>query len=121
MPSTVSAKSIVRAISENGRVNVRELASEIDVPVDALAGALGKTARWLNMEPEAASVQAAAGRIVQMVNELAEFLGDKRYAIFWLKTPQPEFGEQTPIDYLRAGHLDLVVGLARDIVFMVPD
>lgn len=121
MPSTASAASAVQAIQANGRVNVRDLAREIDVPIDALAGALGKTTRWLNEEPEAASIQPAASRIVLMVNELAEHLGDKRYALFWLKTPQPEFGDQTPTDYLRAGHLDLVLGLAGDIVRMVPD
>ncbi len=121
MPSTISAQSAIQVVSANGRVNVRALAEAIDVPMDALAGALGKSTRWLNHDPEAASIQPAAISIVQMVNELAGHLGEKRYALSWLKTPQPEFGQQTPLDYLRAGHLDLVIGLANDILVMVPD
>ncbi len=121
MPSTVSAHSAVQAISQNGRVNVRDLAQEIDVPLEVLAAALGKSTRWLNADPEAASIQPNAVRIVGMVNDLAEHLGEKRYALFWLKTPQPEFGNATPIDYLREGRLELVLGLANDIVRMVPD
>jgi hypothetical protein len=117
----MSSQSPIQVISANGRVNVRSLAAAIDVPMDALAGALGKSKRWLDHDPEAASIQPAAISIVQMVNELAGHLGEKRYALSWLKTPQPEFGQQTPLDYLRAGHLDLVIGLANDILVMVPD
>jgi len=122
MPSATTARSIAeKAIGQQGRVNVVKLADELDIPLDALAGALKKSRRYLNMEPEAKSVQTDAAKIVRMVDELAEHLGERRFALFWLKTPQPEFRGKTPIDYMRGGQLDLVLGLAHDIVFMVPD
>jgi Protein of unknown function (DUF2384) len=122
MRSATTASSIAeKAIGQQGRVNVVKLASELDIPLDALAGAFKKSRRYLHMEPKAKSVQTDAVKIVRMVDELAEHLGERRFALFWLKTPQPEFRGKTPIDYLRDGHLDLVLGLAHDIVFMVPD
>jgi len=122
MPSASTARSVAeKAIGQQGRVDVIKLASELDIPLDALAGAFKKSRRYLNMEPKAMSVQTDSAKIVRMVDELAKHLGERRFALFWLKTPQPEFRGKTPIDYLRDGHLDLVLGLAHDIVLMVPD
>lgn len=122
MASATTARSIAqKAIGQQGRVDTVKLARELDIPLEALAGALKKTRRYLNMDPKAKSIQVEAIKIVRMMDELSERLGERRFALFWLKTPQPEFGGKTPIECMREGRLELVLGLAHDIAFMVPD
>src|SRR5665213_336623 len=93
------------AIHPDGRVDAKALARLLDLPMTTLAPALGLTRRALDMNPTAAKAQPNARRLLTAMNELARNLTEKRYAIFWLKTPYAAFGGHTAADWLKEGDL----------------
>ncbi len=111
----------IQAFGEYGRVNVRLLCSELDIPIDALAAAFAKSADTLTADPEALDIQSKAVEFLGTMNDLADHVVEKRFVRYWLKTPQKELGGSTPLQCIREGHLDLILGFAHNIAFMVPD
>jgi Protein of unknown function (DUF2384) len=110
-------------LTDQGRVDVKRLSLELDLPVPALAPALGRSSRWVNEHPTAASLQPAALELVDAINALAESLGGMKFARAWLKTPNAEFAARTPADILRheKNGRSAVVGLIWAVVTHQPD
>ncbi|MDB5073253.1 MAG: hypothetical protein JWM87_4364 [Candidatus Eremiobacteraeota bacterium] len=110
-------------LTDLGRVDIKRLSAELDLPVPALAPALGRSSRWINEHPTAASFQPAALELVDAINALARSLGGMKFARAWLKTPNPQFAQRTPADVLRfeTNGRSAVVGLIRGIVTHQPD
>jgi Protein of unknown function (DUF2384) len=109
------------AITENGRIDVCRLAHELGTEVPVLARALHLKRRLLKRTPDAREAQKDALLLLASLNELADAIGGAEHVRWWLNTPQPEFGGETPLDCLKTGHLDIVVSLAHDIAFLTPD
>jgi uncharacterized protein (DUF2384 family) len=93
----------------------------LDLPLATLAPAFGLTRRALDVNPTAPKAQVRARRFLMMMNELAVNLTQKRYALFWLKTPCTEFGRRTPADWLKDGDLDGVCAAIGRLVVNQPD
>jgi len=109
------------ALDARGRIDVKALARGLDVPIAVIAPALGVTPRALNANPTSFKAQSKAAKLLAVMNELALNLTEKRYAIFWLKTPYPAFGGNTAADWLRAGDLDGVCREIRSSIMNEPD
>lgn len=117
MPLTLIAP-LGNVLTDFGRVDVKKLAHELDLTVPKLAPALGKSTRWLNENPTAPSIQAAALQLVGAMNALADSLGGLKFANAWLKTPTDEFAKRSPANVLQhePNGLDAVIGLIDAIV-----
>jgi hypothetical protein len=110
-------------LTDLGRVDIKRLSVELDLSVPALAPALGRSSRWVNEHPTAASLQPAALELVAAINALAQSLGGMKFARAWLKTPNEQFAHRTPADVLRyeTNGRSAVVGLIWGIVTHQPD
>ena len=109
------------AITADGRVDTKRLARVLDLPLATIAPALGLTQRALNLNPTSAKVQANAARLLTAMNGLARSLSEKRYAIFWLKTPYDVFGGHSAADWLKDGDLNGVCTHINRLVLRQPD
>ena len=109
------------AVGTNGRIDVKVLARELDLPMATIAPALGLSVRALNANPTSFKAQAKAAKLLAAMNELAVNLLAKRYAILWLKTPQTAFGNRTAADWLHEGDLDTVCAEIRSFIMNEPD
>jgi len=112
-----------KVLTEEGRVNVKQLATELDLTVPMLAFALGRSSRWINEHPTARSLQPAALELVDAVNALAQSLGGMKFARAWFKTPNRDFAGRTPADILRSepNAREAIVGVIGAIVTHEPD
>ena len=109
------------AITSDGRIDAKSLAGLLDLPLATIAPALGLTPRALGLNPASPRVQSNAARLLTAMNELALSLTERRYAIFWLKTPCDAFGGDTPADWLKAGDLSGVCTHINRVVLRQPD
>jgi hypothetical protein len=110
-------------ITDEGRVDAKALARQIDVSVPTIARVLGKSPRFLNDYPTAKSAQRRALTLVDRVNDLAGELGGLKFAIVWLKTPMRELGGRSALEAL-AGTDDAfatAIGFIDDFLNAVPD
>jgi hypothetical protein len=110
-------------ITDEGRVDAKVLAREIDVSVPTIAKLLGKSPRFLNDYPTAKSAQRRALTLVDRVNDLAAELGGLKFAIVWLKTPMRELGDRSAIEVLSGGDdaFAMGIGFIDDYLNAVPD
>ncbi len=117
MPLTLIAP-LGNVLTDAGRVDAKKLAHELDMTIPKIAPALGKSARWLNENPTAPSIQAAALQLVDAMNALADSLGGLKFANAWLKTPTDEFAKRSPAEVLQRepNGLEAVIGLIDAIV-----
>jgi hypothetical protein len=107
---------------EGGLINARKIADELHLPMTTIAPALGFRPRWLNKNPTAANAQRKAALLLQTINAIAgAFGGDKKYAVIYMKTGQPDFKGETPADQLKKGHLEYLAGYIGEVVTMRPD
>jgi hypothetical protein len=110
-----------KVITDEGRVDVKILARQIDVTVPTIAKLLGKSPKFLNSHPTAPSFQPRALQIVDRVNELAHALGGVPFAIAFLKTPTKELGEKSPLDLLKTDENGFQAGLNYIDSFLMMD
>ena len=104
-----------------GRINIKLLARILDLPMTTIAPALGLKPRVLNENPTGKSFQSKAIILLDMANELASLLGDKKYVVLYLKTAQPDFKDETPADQLKEGRLQFLRSYVNDAITMKPD
>jgi hypothetical protein len=112
-----------RVITEEGRVDAKALARQIDVSVPTIAKVLGKSPRFLNGYPTAKSAQRRALTFVDRVNDLAVELGGLKFAIAWLKTPMREIGGRSALEALEGDDdaFATAIGFIDDFLNAVPD
>jgi hypothetical protein len=89
-----------------GRINVRDLAFVLDLPMTTLAPSLGFKVRWLNANPTAVNAQEKAAVVLLIANTIATEAGDKKYVPVFMRTRQPGLQNETPAEQLRQGRLD---------------
>jgi hypothetical protein len=109
------------AIGADGRIDLKTLARALDLPLATIARALGLSQRTGKVNSTSPKVQANAAELLTAMNELALSLTDKRFAIFWLKTPYKALGGRTPADWLKDGDLDGVCSYINRLVRGQPD
>jgi len=108
-------------VTDDGRVDARRLAAAIDIPLAQLAQVLNVKAKSLTDSPKSRKIQEPAIRLVAMMNDLAEYLQEKRFARYWLRTPQPDLGDRTALDWLTEGKLEEIRDHVSRIVNLQPD
>jgi hypothetical protein len=108
-------------ISDNGRVDAEKLAIAMDLTLSELAPILGVTPTSLTESPTDRVIQEQATKLLTMLDELALYLQEKRYARYWLRTPQRELGNYTALDWLMKGKLDDVFDHVVRMVNFTPD
>ena len=107
--------------AEDGSVDVRKLAAAVDLTPAQLATILGVEAKTFTESPINRKIQGPAVKFLNMMNELALHLQEKRYARYWLRSPQREFGDQTALDWLMNGNLDEICHHVGRMVRLQPD
>src|ERR1700678_3510320 len=106
----------------NGLISARKLANALQQPMRAIAPALGFKPRWLNENPTAANAQRRATLLLHTINEIAGvFGGEKKYAVIYMNTEQPDFKGETPADQLRKGRLDYLAAYVGELASVRPD
>lgn len=108
-------------VTDSGRIDLKKLARSLDLTMPELAAVLGAKPRSLNAHPTAKRPQEAAIKLVQMVNDLSDTLQERRFALYWLRTPQTELGGDTPLDWLRQGKIEDVRNYVAALTRMQPD
>jgi hypothetical protein len=110
-------------ITEEGRVDAKALARQLDVSVPTIANVLGKSPRLLNDYPTAKSAQRRALTFVDRVNDLAGELGGLKFAIVWLKTPMRDLGGRSALEALEGNDAAFAtaIGFIDDFLNAVPD
>jgi len=107
---------------ESGLINARKLAEALHLPMTTIAPALGFKPRWLNENPTAANAQRRATLLLHTINEIAGvFGGDKKYAVIYMNTEQPDFKGETPADQLKNGRLDYLAAYVGELASIRPD
>jgi len=108
-------------INDEGRVDARHLADAMDITITQLAAILGTKPKRLSESPTSRKIQEAATRIVEMMDDLADFLQERRFAVYWLRTPRVELGDQSPLDWLMKGKLEEIRDEVTRTVRLQPD
>lgn len=71
--------------------------------------------------PTSRKVQEPASKLLSMMDDVADYLQERRFAIYWLHTPQRELGDRTVLDWFLEGKLDEVRDHVSRIVDRQPD
>ena len=93
----------------------------MDVTLSELAPILGVTPASITESPTDRVVQEPAAKLLTMLDERALLLKEKRYARYWLRTPQPELGNYTALHWLMKGKLEEIFDHVARIVNLQPD
>lgn len=95
------SRSIASSVIKNqGLVNAFSLAKAMDITLKQLALVLDTKPKNLSESPTNLKIQESATKIVEMMDDLVDFLKARRFAVYWLHTPRAEFGYQSPIVYI---------------------
>jgi hypothetical protein len=93
----------------------------MDLTLSQLALILGVAPTRLTESPTNRIIQRSANKLLTMLNELALHLQEKRYALYWLRTPQRELGGLTALDWLMNGRLEEIDDYVGRMVAFQPD
>jgi Protein of unknown function (DUF2384) len=105
---------------ESGRIDAREVANYLDVPLSKLAGALGVNYPALHKTPSALGPQEKLRPIKQSIDLVSRITLSKSDARAWLNIPHPDLGGSTPIETIHGGQADAVVTLLDNALSGIP-
>ena len=111
--------SIIDAVSEGGRADIspRALAQKLNISVTDFADLIGVSRNSLNDKAASPKVQAALAPILQILSLAAQATGSERRAILWFKfNPITSLGIKTPMEHVRDGHPDWVLGHIENVM-----
>jgi hypothetical protein len=108
-------------ISADGRVDAKLLAEALDVTITELAKILDVKPKNLMDLPTARKIQEPASKLLDLMNDVAEYVQEIRYARHWLRTPQRELDDSTVLDWLLKGKLDKIRDYVARVVNVQPD
>jgi len=91
-----------------GFVDYHELQKHLHVKVKTLAGAINKTPRALEKNPNSESTQKELRKIVYILSLLKEMLASESEILIWLKAPNTDFDGLSPMDVIARGDTDAV-------------
>jgi uncharacterized protein (DUF2384 family) len=55
------------------------------------------------------------------MDDLIEFFQERRFAVYWLRTPRLELGDQSPLDWLTKGKFEEIRDEVTRTVTLQPD
>jgi hypothetical protein len=108
-------------ISDDGRIDAKKLADALDITLTQLAKIINTKPKTLSESPTSRKIQEPASKLLGMMDDVADYLQEKRFAIYWLHTPQRELGDRTALDWLLEGKLDEIRDHVSRIVDRQPD
>ena len=108
-------------VADGGRIDAKKLAGAIDVTLAELARILCVKPKSLTESPTSRKIQEPAIKLVAMMNDVADFVQEKKFALYWLRTPQRELGDHTALHWLLRGKLDDIYDHVARAVSRQPD
>ena len=107
--------SLIHALHDpgSGRIDARRLAEYLDVPLAALARAVGKDYKAVFKSPASAPLQPRLAPIHRTVVATERVFSDRTSALAWLNSPNGEFGGKTPLSLVMSGKAEAVADLVE--------
>jgi Protein of unknown function (DUF2384) len=91
---------------QSGRLDAARIASEIQLPVSTIAGAIGKKAPSVRKHPDASSLQPVLRRVYRIWVSIVElYAGNKKRARIFLNAPNKHLENQAPVEFIESGDL----------------
>jgi uncharacterized protein (DUF2384 family) len=98
---------------DSGRLDAKRIAHYLDVPLKALAGAVGRDYSTIAKTPNAGRIQERLAHIERIAAAFNSFPEPMRAMRQWLNGPHPDLGGKTPMSFLLQGH---AAGIADMII-----
>jgi CheY-like chemotaxis protein len=105
---------------ESGRIDAREVADFLGVPLAKLAGALGVKYPALHKTPSAPGLQEKLRPIKESIDLVSNITISKSDARAWLNYPHPDLGRQTPLEVILEGSADAIVTMLSNALDGIP-
>ncbi|MBS0657209.1 MAG: DUF2384 domain-containing protein [Verrucomicrobia bacterium] len=102
----------------SGRLNARLIAGAFGLSMSDLARQAAKTPQAVSLTPDAQALQGLL-RPYARIRSLLSFAPSDRFKA-WLNWPNPALAGATPLALIQAGKVELVAGLAEDVVLGHP-
>jgi uncharacterized protein (DUF2384 family) len=106
---------IEQLYDERGRVDMAAVADMIGESIARVAQMTPLTAGALRKNPTSDRAQPAGRRFVRVLSDLTWLLGNRKAALIWLRTPNRELEDHSPLDLLYGRHFEAVEGLVADL------
>ena len=106
--------SLVPALHDprSGRIDAKLVAAYLDVPLSALARALGKDYKAVFKSPASAPLQPRLAPIHRTVVAAERiFGGSRRRAVAWMNSPNGELDGRTPLSFIMSGRAEVVADM----------
>lgn len=98
-----------------GFVDYHKLQKNLHIKVKTLASAIGKTTRAIEKNPHSENIQEGLRKIVYIIALLRKMLESGTEILIWLKAPNPDFDDSSPMDVIAQGEIDAVIDYLADI------
>jgi CheY-like chemotaxis protein len=105
---------------ESGRIDAREVANFLDVPLSKLAGALGVKYPALHKTPSAPSLQEKLRPIKESIDLVSSITVSRSDARAWLNNPHPDLGGKTPLEVILEGSAGAIVTMLSNALEGIP-
>lgn len=118
--NTLVEKKLFSHIERNsydtkGFVDYHRLQKNLHIKVQTLASAVGKTTRAIEKNPCSENIQEGLRKIVYIISLLREMLESEAEILIWLKAPNPDFDNSSPMEVIAQGEIDVVIDYLTDI------
>lgn len=108
-------------MAADGRVDFHKLAGVLDLSTSELNLILEVNHSSIDADPTANGPQEVAVKLLTMMNALASFTQERRFALYWLRTPQKELAGATALAWMQEGHLDDIIHFVGALSNFQPD
>jgi hypothetical protein len=111
--------SLVPALHDprSGRIDAKLVAAYLDVPLSALARAVGKDYKAVFKSPSSAALQPRLAPIHRTVVAAERLLGGSRSrAVAWMNSPNGELDGRTPLSFIMAGRAEVVANMLEGLL-----
>lgn len=112
---TTYAPKIRKAFEDSGKVNVRNLASMMDVSVRTISRGLGVTEGAVRRNSATDRAQPAARKMVDVLQRAYDEFGDWKDTMIWLRTQRDDLSGHSPLDLILSGRGEVVDDLISNI------
>ena len=95
--------------NDSGHVDALQVRDYLHIPTKDMAAIVGKSERRIRQDPTAESIQPTLQKLVKIITDLKDLSGgDDRSVRIWLKALHPALEDESALDLLRNGEIDLV-------------
>ena len=96
---------------ENQSLNAKKVAELLQISLQDMAQILGVSRSVLTRYPASAKIQDKLGRLVGIIASIrSELEGNLEHTRMWFRTGNRLLGGATPLEILKAGKLDFLLG-----------